>query len=123
MGGTKIQAAILGDARTLGHARVPTPQGGPATVLKAVMSTIKSASAQAAIPPEDLEAIGAGFPGVYDQATGDVINAPNIAAFQRRYPLGTRISQALGGAPAVLENAVRAPILGQPPPPPAPPFP
>ncbi len=113
MGGTKIQAAILGDARTLGHARVPTPQGGPATVLKAVMSTIKSASAQAAIPPEDLEAIGVGFPGVYDQATGDVINAPNIAAFQRRYPLGTRISQALGGAPVVLENDVRAAILGE----------
>src|SRR5258708_1195352 len=113
MGGTKIETAVIRDSRPIGQPRLPTHKGGPAAVLKAVVETVASAAAAAGIKPEQLQGIGVGFPGVYDQATGDVIKAPNIAGFQRRYPLGTRISEAFGAVPVVLDNDVRAAMVGE----------
>ncbi len=113
MGGTKIETAVIRDSRPIGQTRLPTPKGGPAAVLKAVVETVAAAAAAAGIKPEQLQGIGVGFPGVYDQATGDVIKAPNIAGFQRRYPLGTRISEAFGAVPVVLDNDVRAAMVGE----------
>jgi len=40
MGGTKIQTAIVRAGKAIGQARLPTPQGGPAAVLKAVQETM-----------------------------------------------------------------------------------
>ena len=113
MGGTKIQTAIVRDGKPIGQARVPTPQGGPAMVLKAVRETITSAAAEARAKPESLAGIGVGFPGTYDHASGDVINAVNIPAFQKRFPLGPKLSGAFGGVPVTFDNDVRAAMLGE----------
>jgi glucokinase len=113
MGGTKIQTAIVRGGKPIGQARVPTPQGGPAMVLKAVRETITSAAAEARVKAETLAGIGVGFPGTYDHASGDVINAVNIPAFQKRFPLGPKLSEAFGGAPVTFDNDVRAAMLGE----------
>jgi glucokinase len=113
MGGTKIQTAIVRGGAPIGQSRVPTPQGGTIAVLEAVVETIIRATAEARVKPEALAGIGIGFPGPYDEATGDVISAVNIPGFQKRFPLGPRVSEAFGGTPVVVDNDVRVAMLGE----------
>jgi glucokinase len=113
MGGTKIQTAIVRGGKPVGQARLATPQGGPAEVLTAVRDSIAGAAADARVKLEALAGIGVGFPGIYDEATGEVINAPNIPAFQTRYPLGRNLSEAFGGTSVTFDNDVRAAVRGE----------
>jgi glucokinase len=113
MGGTKIQTAIVRAGKAIGDARINTPQGGPAVVLDGVQGTIADALASAGVTPEELAAIGIGFPGIYDQETGDTLSAPNLIGFGKRYPFGSRLSKKVGGVPVVFENDVRAAVLGE----------
>jgi glucokinase len=113
MGGTKIQTAIIRGDKPVGQARVPTPRGGPASVLEAVAETITSAAAEARVKTESLVGIGIGFPGAYDPTSGDVISAVNIPAFQKRFPLGAKLAEAFGGVPVTFDNDVRAAMLGE----------
>jgi glucokinase len=113
MGGTKIQTAVVRAGRTLGQARVPTPRGGPAEVVESVRSTIVDAAAAAGIDPAELTGVGVGFPGAYDNETGDTVSAVNLAGFDKRYPFGRRLSSAIGGAPVIFDNDVRAAMLGE----------
>jgi glucokinase len=113
MGGTKIQTAIVRAGKPIGESRVNTPQEGAASVLEAVQNTILDAAASAGVGPDQLAAVGIGFPGIYDQATGDTLSAPNLVGFDKRYPLGGRLSKKLGGVPVVFDNDVRAAIIGE----------
>src|ERR1700716_1981220 len=113
MGGTKIQTAIVRAGKPIGESRVNTPQEGAASVLEAVQNTILDATASAGVGPDQLAAVGIGFPGIYDQATGDTLSAPNLMGFDKRYPLGGRLSKKLGGVPVVFDNDVRAAIIGE----------
>jgi glucokinase len=113
LGGTKIQTAIVRAGRALGQARLPTPQGGPADVLESVHRTIVDAADAAGITSADLTAVGIGFPGAYDNETGDTVSAVNLAGFDKRYPFGSRLSSAIGGAPVVFDGDVRAAMLGE----------
>jgi glucokinase len=113
MGGTKIQTAIIRGGKPIGQGRVPTPQGSAEMVLEAVRETITTAAAEARLKPESLAAIGVGFPGIFDEASGDVLTAPNIPAFRKRYPLGAKLSQAFGGVVVKFDNDVRAAMLGE----------
>lgn len=113
VGGTKIQVAVLRARRVLGQARVETPRGGPESVVSTIQAALDTASGAAGTTPDQLAAVGIGFPGVFDAGSGDVLRAVNLAGFDSRFPLGSRVSAAVGGVPVVLANDVAAGILGE----------
>ena len=113
VGGTKIQAAVLRGRGVVGRSRCPTPQTGPSEVVSALLSMVEAALGDAGLGRADLGAVGIGFPGQFDPVTGDTLYATNMVGFQEPYPLGTRVSKALGGPPVVLDNDVRAALTGE----------
>ncbi len=80
LGGTKIQAAVVGARNGVrGQTRVPTPKdGGPEGVIQAMADAVKSAAAQANVRTSDLDGVGIGTPGEVDSAAGTVTNAYNV---------------------------------------------
>ena len=114
LGGTKIQAAIVGARNGVrGEARVQTPKdGGPVGVVRAMAEAIKSAAAQAKVQTSDLDGVGIGSPGEVDSTAGTITNAYNVVpdwnrtvevAGSLQKELGTRI--ALGNDVRVATNA------------------
>ena len=99
--------------KPIGQARIATPRGGPATVVTAVNSTIVGAATAAGIDVSRLTGVGIGFPGTYDPKTGDTLSAVNLVGFDKRFPMGSRLSKKLGGIPVVFDNDVRAAMLGE----------
>ena len=108
LGGTKIQTAIVdtgGDV--LGEARHPTPtSGGPEDVAKAMEAALREAATAAGVEPSELQGVGVGSPGDADGKTGVVSGARNLPGWQGSFPLGERLSRALG-APVRVGNDVQ----------------
>jgi glucokinase len=103
LGGTKIEAVIV-DARNnvLGSARRPTPTSGkPADVARQMVATVTDAAKTAGIEPDALLGVGVGSPGVIDPETGAVSGARNLPGWEKRFELGSVLSEALGTTVAV----------------------
>ena len=113
VGGTKLQAAVLRGRTVEGRGRGATPQSGAEDVVAAVVAAVDSALQAAGLDHGDIAGVGVGFPGQFDPQTGDTLYATNIAGFGDRFPLGRRLSDALGGPPVGLDNDVRAAIIGE----------
>lgn len=113
LGGTKVQSALLRSRKVIGQGRVRTPQGGAEEVVEAILATIDVALGEARAKRSDVAAVGIGFPGQFDPRTGDTTGAVNLKGFQERYPLSRNISAAMAGARVVLDNDVRAALLGE----------
>jgi len=113
VGGTKIQAAVLQRRKVAGRARSLTPSAPAEEVVKTLVQTALDSLADAGLTGSDLDAVGIGFPGQFDPVSGDTLFATNMAGFQQRFPLGTRVSTALGGIPVTLDNDVRAGLTGE----------
>jgi glucokinase len=98
LGGTKIQAAIVGPkGEVLGEARHPTPTaGGPADVARAMVAAMREAAEAAGVKTEDLAGIGVGSPGDADEKTGVVSAARNLPGWERSFPLAERLQEELG---------------------------
>ena len=107
LGGTKIQAAIVSaSGEVVGDARQPTPtEGGPADVAERMAAALVEAADAAEISTDSLGGIGVGAPGDADAETGSVSNATNLPGWDGTYPLGPRLSEALG-APVRVGNDV-----------------
>lgn len=90
----------------VGDARQPTPTaGGPEAVAAAMANTLADAAAAAGIDPGDLAGVGVGSPGVVDGAAGTVASAGNLPDWDDPFPLGERLSAAIG-APVRIGNDV-----------------
>jgi glucokinase len=113
LGGTKIQAAVVRNRSVVGQARVPTPQSGAAAVIRAIAATVRSALAEASASLDELAAVGIGTPGEVDKEAGAVSLSPNVPGFLRRVELGSRVSALLRGTAVVVDNDVRAAVLGE----------
>jgi len=103
LGGTKIQAIVVDAQNTvIGQARCPTPHdGGPEAVADAMAAALREAGSSAGVEPSSLRGVGVGSPGEVDAATGAVSNAKNLPAWTESFPLGTKLSGALGTRVAV----------------------
>ncbi|GAC1331978.1 MAG: ROK family glucokinase [Candidatus Dormibacteria bacterium] len=113
IGGTKIQAAVLRGKGVIGRGRAATPAAPAEDVVAVLVGTVQVAIADAGLVASDLEAVGIGFPGQFDPATGDTLFATNMPGFQQRVPLSSRVSEALGGLPVTIDNDVRAGLTGE----------
>jgi glucokinase len=107
LGGTKIQAAVIGDgADVVGEARRPTPtEGGPEDVADEMVEAMREAASAANVHTGQLEGIGVGSPGDVDEKTGTVSSARNLPGWEGSYPLADTLSARLG-APVKVGNDV-----------------
>ena len=108
LGGTKIQAAIVGPrGKVYGEARAATPtEGGPEDVAREMARALREAAEAAGVATEDLEGIGVGSPGDADEVTGNVTGARNLPGWEGTFPLGEWLERELG-APVRIGNDVQ----------------
>jgi glucokinase len=108
LGGTKIQCVVVDEnQKVLGQARVATPTvGGPAAVAGAMASAMREAATDAGLGnTSELAGIGVGSPGAIDEAAGTVSGAGNLPDWAGAFPLGPKLSEALG-TPVTVGNDV-----------------
>ena len=98
LGGTKIQTAVIDETgNVVGEARQPTPTtGGPPDVADAITDAMRAASAQAGVETTSLAGVGVGSPGDVVEGEGVVSQARNLPGWENSFPLGPRLSDALG---------------------------
>jgi glucokinase len=98
LGGTKIQAAVIGaKGKVIGEARHPTPtEGGPADVAKAMIGAMQEAAKAAGTETAALKGIGVGSPGAVDEKTGVVSSALNLPNWAGKFELGRTLEKELG---------------------------
>jgi glucokinase len=99
LGGTKIQAIVMRgeDHSVLGQARRLTPrEGGPPTVVDALVACIAEAAGAAGVEAGHLDAIGVGVPGDVDEAAGTLARATNLSEWEHPVPLAALLRERLG---------------------------
>lgn len=103
LGGTKIAGAIIdSDHKVISYSKRPTPdRGGPEDVIREMVGTIEEAADGAGIQTSDLRGVGVGAPGSVDALTGSLSGAGNLPNWQGTFPLGDKLSEALGTRVAV----------------------
>ncbi len=89
LGATKIQTiATTRDANIVGRHRMASPAtGGPAAIVAAICMSVRDTLRAAGADLGDLQAIGIGAPGQVDTTTGVVLQAVNLAGWDRPVPL------------------------------------
>jgi glucokinase len=94
LGGTKIQAAVLGDDhKALGTARRPTPtSGGPGDVAAEMIQAMRDAAQDAGVQVDSLSGVGVGSPGTI--ADGSVSSARNLPGWEGSFPLAKTLKEA-----------------------------
>jgi glucokinase len=114
LGGTKVQAVVVGDGGEIrGAARQATPTtGGPDGVAAVLVATIEEAAAAAGTRVADLEAVGIGSPGAVDDAAGTVTAARNLPGWDGAFDLRGALAGRLG-VPVRLGNDVDAGTLAE----------
>jgi glucokinase len=113
LGGTKIQAVVVSAGGVIGQSRHPTPNTDAADVVAEIVASIHSALDDAGIVAPTLHAIGIGTPGSVDVRTGHVSNARNVPGFMDDVALGPIVRAAFGGTPVLVDNDVRAAVMGE----------
>jgi glucokinase len=98
LGGTKIQAAIVGPrGKVYGAARRQTPtEGGPADVASEMAAALREAADAASVETTALVGVGVGSPGDADEETGEVSGAKNLPGWDGTFPLAEALEKELG---------------------------
>lgn len=113
LGGTKILAAVVDrKGRILGEAKRPTmPAVDADEIVKRLAKTVRESIKEAGVPTKTVLAVGIGAPAPVDPQTGFVFHPPNIPML-RDFPLGERLSEALG-VPVFVGNDVNVGTIGE----------
>lgn len=103
LGGTKIQAIVVDPGNAvLGEARHPTPRdGGPDGVARAIVEAMSEAAGAAGVDTDALRGVGVGSPGEIEAKSGVVSHAKNLPDWSGSFPLGSRLTDALGTRVAI----------------------
>jgi glucokinase len=111
LGGTKIQAAVVGDGGSVvADARRPTPtEGGPEDVAAQMVEAMREAAENAKLESGSLEGVGVGSPGDVDEKSGTVSGARNLPGWEGSFPLADKLSEALG-TPVRVGNDVQVAV-------------
>ena len=115
IGGTKIFAAVIDkNGKILGVGRKATKaEKGADAVVKRILKTVDEAVEVAKIEPNQIIAIGAGVPGMVDDASGMVTGAVNLPGWMG-LPLGQHLSSWNNiNVPVALLNDVKAACYGE----------
>jgi glucokinase len=98
LGGTKIQAAIVGPrGKVYVAARRQTPtEGGPADVASEMAAALREAADAASVETTALVGVGVGSPGDADEETGEVSGAKNLPGWDGTFPLAEALEKELG---------------------------
>lgn len=106
LGGTKIQAIVVDSGHdVLGEARRPTPRDdGPDGVARAMAAALSEAAETAGAETDSLRGVGVGSPGEIEAGSGIVSNAKNLPEWSGSFPLGPRLTEALGTRVAVAND-------------------
>jgi glucokinase len=113
LGGTKIQAVVVSAGAVIGQSRHQTPNTDAADVVAEIVASLRSALEDAGMVPSALSAIGIGTPGSVDVTTGHVSNARNVPGFMDDVALGPMVQAAFAGTPVMVDNDVRAAVMGE----------
>jgi glucokinase len=113
LGGTKIQTVVVSAHEVVGQSRHPTPNTNAPDVVAEIVASIHSALDDAALGTSDLVGIAIGSPGAVDVTTGHVSNARNVPGFLDDVALGPDVRAAFGGTPVMVDNDVRAAVMGE----------
>jgi glucokinase len=111
LGGTKIQAAIVGDGgKVVADARRPTPtKGGPDDVAKQMTEALREAADAAGTETGSLDGVGIGSPGDVDEGAGTVSSARNLPGWEGSFALADTLKDALG-TPVRVGNDVQVAV-------------
>ena len=117
IGGTNIVVGAVAEdgSRVLGVRSEPTrPEEGADAVIARIgrlcRDTIGDAAA-AGVPAKKIAGVGIGSPGPLDRKQGMVLITPNLG--WRDFPLRQRVSEALDGLPAQLDNDANCAVYGE----------
>jgi glucokinase len=113
LGGTKIQTVVVSAGDVVGQSRHPTPNTNAADVVAEIVASIHSALDDAGLEPSSLSAIAVGTPGSVNVETGHVSSARNVPGFLEDVALGPTVSAAFGGTRVLVDNDVRAAVMGE----------
>src|SRR5579864_3436998 len=113
LGGTKIQAVVVSAGAVIGQSRHQTPNTNAADVVAEIVASVHSALESAGMLPSHLGAIGIGTPGSVDVTTGHVSYARNVPGFMDDVALGPMVQAAFAGTPVMVDNDVRAAVMGE----------
>ncbi len=112
IGGSKILGAVMDEDNTiLCRVKKKTkPELGAEAVDGRIRDVVAELMQKCALQKTDVEAVGAGAPGVVDTEKGLILFSPNIP--WREHPLGPNLERLLG-IPFIVGNDVNVGILGE----------
>lgn len=114
IGGTKISLALFDvNAEVLTHKRIPTFRVGTnEEFIRELVAAIRLFIAENDRDPAGLQVVGIATPGIVDYKAGIVVEgSPNLPGWEN-LDLCAKITELMG-VPAVLENDVRAALIGE----------
>jgi glucokinase len=118
LGGTNIVVGTVAEdgRKVLGvRADATRPEEGADAVVARIARLCKESMAEAErvgqIAPSRIAGVGIGSPGPLDREQGMVLITPNLG--WRDFPLRQRVSDALGGLPAKLDNDANCAVYGE----------
>jgi glucokinase len=110
LGGTNIKSVVLSEGHDPIVARYTAPteaKAGPDAVTGRIV-----AEGRRVMRDHDVETVGLGVPGLYDQDSGAIRLFPNLPGAWNGHPLRSRVSEGLG-LPVTMINDARAFTLAE----------